>query len=145
MKKRVKRFFKTCLCMLVMIVMFVQSVSAFATETTSGNTVETMTVYFDNSVTNWNKVMVYVGDKGDGWPGTAMTAVEGRDKVWEAQVPKDITLLIFNNNQEDPKQQSQDIKGEYIVENGEYVAKEGTNGDNSMHISAGWLRLRLQK
>lgn len=128
MKKSVRKIVKICLCMLMMIGMLVPSKSAFANEATEEQVVkgetETMSVYFDNSVTNWNTVKVYT-DKGSGWPGDSVTQVDGKENVWEAKVPKDISLLIFNNNQEEPKQQSQDIKGEYIVENGEYVAKEG--------------------
>ncbi len=119
MRKRMKKFSKACLCAVMLLILVTTSFSALAADAfTQG---ETMKVYFDNSVTNWNKVMVYVGDKGEGWPGTAMSAVEGRDNVWEAEVPADIDLLIFNNNQEEPKQQSQDIKGQYIVADGEYV------------------------
>lgn len=114
-----KKFSKACLCIVMLLILVTASFSALAADAfTQG---ETMKVYFDNSVTNWNKVMVYVGDKGAGWPGTAMNAVEGRDNVWEAEVPADIDLLIFNNNQEEPKQQSQDIKGQYIVADGEYI------------------------
>lgn len=132
MNKGMKKISKACLCVVMLLALVAASFSALAADAPTQG--ETMKVYFDNSVTQWNKVMVYVGDKGAGWPGTAMSAVEGRENVWEAEVPADIELLIFNNNQEEPKQQSQDIKGQYIVADGEYI---GTTQSGSI-----WTVLR---
>lgn len=119
MNKGTKKISKVCLCAVMLLALIAATFSALAADIPAQG--ETIKVYFDNSVTQWNKVMVYVGDKGAGWPGTAMNAVEGRENVWVAEVPADIDLLIFNNNQEEPKQQSQDIKGQYISADGEYI------------------------
>ena len=62
-------------------------------------TVNTSTIYFNNSATAWNKVYVYAwnGEASytGAWPGVAMTSVDGT--VYSYDLPADAKNLIFNN------------------------------------------------
>ena len=58
-----------------------------------------ITVYYDNSSTNWSSVSAYCwGGYVNGWPGEAMTKVEGN--IWSIEIneSKDPINIIFNNN-----------------------------------------------
>ena len=75
-------------------------VSAFAATDT--------TIYFDNSVTKWDKVYIYYwGATGSTWPGTEMSPVVGKDNIYKGTVPAGATGMIFNN--EGKGQQSTDV------------------------------------
>lgn len=56
-----------------------------------------ITVYFDNSVSNWSNVKIHYfgGDNPTDWPGVDMQKVEGN--IWSYQVPANTTGLVFNN------------------------------------------------
>ena len=62
----------------------------------------TRTIYFDNSVKNWNQPSCYTwngsGECSGSWPGTVMTHVAG--SVYCCQIPSDATHIIFNNHNE---------------------------------------------
>ena len=63
--------------------------------------VEERVVYFRNTA-GWSKPYVYTWTSGEGeynggWPGTAMTAVEGEENLYSCSVPTDAVNIIFNN------------------------------------------------
>ena len=83
----------------------------------------TMTVYFQNNWL-WTDVCVYywgsTTDTNPTWPGVAMTFVEndGTYDIYSAEVPKDITGMLFNGIKDDGsgnRDQSPDIEGTSIV------------------------------
>ncbi len=55
-----------------------------------------ITVYFDNSVTNWSKVLVhYWGTQESTWPGVDMTKVE--NNIYKYTLPAGTIGVVFNN------------------------------------------------
>lgn len=60
-----------------------------------------ITVYFDNSVSNWSNVKVHYfgGSDPSSWPGMDMRKVDGN--IWSYQVPANTTGLVFNNGSGD--------------------------------------------
>lgn len=78
-------------------------------------------VYFDNSATQWKTPCVYWwnanGEAGDGWPGDAMTKIDGSD-YWYYILPGDEDGMIFNAS---GSPQTADISGEDIVYNHIYT------------------------
>lgn len=76
-----------------------------------------ITVYYDNSVTNYANVNIYYwGSTSATWPGFEMEKVDGKDNLYKYTVPKGTTGIIFN----DGKVQSTDITD--IEDNAEYVS-----------------------
>lgn len=95
--------------------------------------VDTMSIYFDNSKTNWPKVSIHYwgsGVTGTEWPGAAMTAVEGRENVYKADVPVGITGIVFTNPDDPDNVKSSDVtniptKADYEADNtvsAEYIS-----------------------
>lgn len=78
-------------------------------------------VYFDNSATQWKTPCVYWwnadGEAGDGWPGDAMTKIDGSD-YWYYILPGDEDGMIFNAS---GSPQTADITGDDIVYNHIYT------------------------
>ena len=74
------------------------------TETTTGNVTFTkiarpsgLTVYYDNSETNWSIVNIYYWVAADcSWPGIAMEQIE--PNIWRYTVPTGAENMIFNGN-----------------------------------------------
>ena len=64
------------------------------------NAAATKTIYFDNSGYGWSAVYVYSwngsGDCTGGWPGSAMTKVDG--SIYSYEVPADAVNIIFTDN-----------------------------------------------
>ena len=64
------------------------------------NAAATKTIYFDNSGYGWSAVYVYTwngsGDCTGGWPGSAMTKVDG--SIYSYEVPADAVNIIFTDN-----------------------------------------------
>lgn len=56
-----------------------------------------MTIYYDNSITAWSKVLVHYwgGETSSSWPGAEMTLVEGN--IYSYTVPAGTSGLVFNN------------------------------------------------
>lgn len=56
-----------------------------------------MTIYFDNSPTNWSDVKVHYwgGESASTWPGKSMTSTG--NNIYKYVVPKGTTGLVFNN------------------------------------------------
>lgn len=145
MKKTLNTLLSLFTIAILMVTMFFSSKpSADDTKATATPT-DTITVYFDNSYTNWDEVSIYYyGDASNKWPGDA-TKKDENGKHY-AEVPKGAKYIIFNNGGKGA--QSNDIgnvsdKNEYIgieklgtkivvipKENGE-VPKIPTSGDNS--------------
>lgn len=62
---------------------------------------ETITVYFDNSSSNFQTPYIYywvssTDSSSISWPGIAMTKY--KDNIWKAVVPKENDMCIFSNN-----------------------------------------------
>ena len=63
----------------------------------------TITIYYDNSETQWENVYIYAWAEAagrtvmytDGWPGSAMTLVEGT--VYAFTLDRNASIVIFNN------------------------------------------------
>lgn len=75
------------------------NVQAFTyTKKQGGDDPTTLTIYYDNSVTSWSKVLCYsfANDAANGaaWPGSGMTKVEGN--IWKTTVPAG-SSVVFNN------------------------------------------------
>ena len=78
---------------------------------------EGITVYYDNSVTNYDNVNIYYwGSTSDSWPGYEMEKVEGKENLYKYTVPSGTAGIIFNNG----KTQSTDVTD--IENNAEYVS-----------------------
>ncbi len=60
-------------------------------------TTQPMTIYYDNSVTSWSKVLVHYwgGESSSSWPGAEMTLVQG--DIYSYTVPAGTSGLVFNN------------------------------------------------
>ena len=74
--------------------------------------VDTMKIRFDNSKTNWGSVSIHYWGKGvtgTEWPGANMVPVEGRDNVYEAEVPVGITGIVFTNPTDPDHMKSSDV------------------------------------
>ncbi|MDE5811878.1 MAG: starch-binding protein, partial [Muribaculaceae bacterium] len=58
---------------------------------------EGITVYYDNSQTNWGSVKVHYwgGESASEWPGVDMAKVEGN--IWKYTVPTGTIGVVFNN------------------------------------------------
>ena len=78
---------------------------------------EGITVYYDNSVTNYDKVNIYYwGSSSASWPGNEMVKVDGKENLYKYTVPNGTTGIIFNNG----NTQSTDVTD--ISDNAEYVS-----------------------
>ena len=78
---------------------------------------EGITVYYDNSVTNYDNVNIYYwGSTSASWPGYEMEKVEGKENLYKYTVPSGTAGIIFNNG----KTQSTDVTD--IENNAEYVS-----------------------
>ena len=76
-----------------------------------------ITVYYDNSGTNYEKVNIYYwGSTSASWPGVEMEKVDGKDNLYKYTVPDGTNGIIFNNG----TTQSTDITD--IENNAEYVS-----------------------
>lgn len=63
---------------------------------------EGITVFYDNSVTNWSNVKIHYWSINETkWPGVDMTRLLDRDNVWMYIVPEGSTGIIFNNGNGD--------------------------------------------
>lgn len=85
---------------------------------------EGITVYFDNSETNWSTVKIHHWAVNQtSWPGKDMTLVEGSDNVYTYTLPLGTTGMIFNNN---AGAQTDDIQDGDIV-NGHIYKHDGSH------------------
>ena len=76
-----------------------------------------ITVYYDNSATNYEKVNIYYwGSTSASWPGVEMEKVDGKENLYKYTVPTGTNGIIFNNG----KVQSTDITD--IEDNAEYIS-----------------------
>lgn len=101
--------FTLLLTLLLVISLF--SVSAFAATE--------ITIYYDNSVTKWNKVSIYYwGDASNTWPGTDMSQVAGQTNLYQVKIPQGAKGIIFNDGGNG--QQSTDVVD--IQDGSTYVA-----------------------
>ena len=65
-----------------------------------------ITVYYDNSAINYEKVNIYYwGSTSASWPGVEMEKVDGKENLYKYTVPTGTNGIIFNNG----KVQSTDI------------------------------------
>ncbi|MDO4319600.1 MAG: alpha-amylase family glycosyl hydrolase [Bacteroidales bacterium] len=63
---------------------------------------EGITVFYDNSVTNWSTVKIHHWSVNETtWPGVDMTRLLDRDNVWMYTVPTGTTGIVFNNGNGD--------------------------------------------
>lgn len=70
-----------------------------------------MTVFYDNSITNWSAVLIHHWSVNETtWPGVAMTRLLDRDNVWMYTVPTGTTGVVFNNGSGD---QTNDVTPEH--------------------------------
>ena len=61
-----------------------------------------MTIYFDNSLTNWSTVKIhYWGTSGTTWPGVDMARAEGN--IWKYTVPEGTIGVVFNAGLDQPQ------------------------------------------
>ncbi len=62
---------------------------------------EGITIYYDNSITNWSTVRVHFwgGETSSNWPGEEMTKIDG--VIYRYVVPTGTTGLVFNNGNGD--------------------------------------------
>ena len=64
---------------------------------------DTITIYYDNAESQWETVYAYAWTEAagrtvmytDGWPGTAMTLVEG--DIWSITLDRNASIVIFND------------------------------------------------
>lgn len=82
-------------------------------------------VYFDNSASNWSPVNVHYwgGSSSTGWPGVAMTLVEG--SIYGYKVPSGTTGLVFNGGNDTIK------TGDFVAEANGLYDKNGKKGSYS--------------
>ena len=86
------------ICMILTLAM----VAAFALVPMASAAAATKTIYFDNTAKKWSKVNVYTWTDGSGeftggWPGSAMTKVDGN--IYSYEVPTNAVKIIFNNGE----------------------------------------------
>lgn len=83
-----------------------------------------MTIYFDNSSTNWSDVKVHYwgGESASTWPGVSMTSTG--NNIYKHVVPQGTTGLVFNNG-------NGDQSGDFVAVNNHIYNK---NGDQGEHI-----------
>lgn len=97
---------------------------------------ETITIYYDNSATEWNSVYCYAfvgSDKPLGnWPGTKMTAVSGETNIYSIEVVPSATV-IFNGGNGQP--QTVDISP--IADNHVYQGLNTKDGNNHKYSDLG--------
>jgi hypothetical protein len=76
-------------------------------------------VYFDNSSSNWDTVMVHYwgGDSQSTWPGATMSPYY--EKVYKYVVPDNTTGLVFNNGNGTQTGDFTAIKGHLYTMNGD--------------------------
>ena len=131
MYKRINNFIKRGINFILFFALSLSlfQVSAFAATGTN--------IYFDNSVTKWDKVFVYYfGASGNTWPGTEMSPVVGQSDIYKITLPAGVSGMVFNN--EGKGQQSTDVvdiqpEGTYValgLEGGKYVVmKKDASGN----------------
>ena len=108
--KNMKKFFS--IFMILLLIIGINPVEQCVKADDSG-----ITVYYDNSVTNYSTVNIYYwGSTSATWPGFEMEKVDGKDDLYKYTVPKGTTGIIFN----DGKVQSTDVTD--IEDNAEYVS-----------------------
>ncbi|MBE6344403.1 MAG: starch-binding protein [Spirochaetaceae bacterium] len=77
------------------------SIPAYSSKTFTATKETVVTVYFDNTNTNWSKVACYQWDANENkpadWPGTEMTKV-GSTNYYSLAIPLNFENIIFNNN-----------------------------------------------
>ena len=57
-----------------------------------------MTIYFDNSYTKWEKVMVhYWGKETTVWPGKELAKVSDSENQYQIELPAGTIGLVFND------------------------------------------------
>lgn len=90
-----------------------------------------MTIYYDNSETNWATVKIYHwGSTSPAyWPGVDMTKVEGN--IWKFTVPDGTTGVIFNNGG-NGSGQTVNVEGNKIIHNHLYKGKP--NGNSQANV-----------
>ena len=90
MKLSSKRLVSMLICLAMVLAMVPMAVTAWSAET--------VTIYYDNSASNWDTVLAHYwnGSESTIFPGIAMTQVEGTD-VWCLDVPVDATEILFTN------------------------------------------------
>lgn len=98
------------------------------TKKQGGDDPTTLTIYYDNSVTSWSKVLCYSfandAANGDAWPGSEMTKAEGN--VWKTTVPAG-SSVVFNNGS---GTQTVDVVG---VQNNHVYKGSNEAGNNKGH------------
>lgn len=117
-----KRVLKCMLCMVLALVVALSPVSIKAADETAQGT--PITIYFDNSYTKWDKVMVhYWGKETTTWPGKELVKKEGSETDYQIALPEGTTGLVFNDGGNG--QQSTDVTD--LENNASYgtVAEEG--------------------
>ncbi|MDD6072512.1 MAG: InlB B-repeat-containing protein [Clostridiales bacterium] len=117
-----KSILKSFLCILLTFVLSLSpTYAAKATEVTPNSGI---TVYFDNSFTQWTTPNVhYWGTETTTWPGKPLTATEGKENVYQITLPEGTNGLVFNDGGNG--NQSTDVTG--LENNATYgaVAVEG--------------------
>lgn len=103
------------ICSVIMILLLFIGINPIEQYTKADDT--GITVYYDNSVTNYEKVNIYYwGSSSATWPGVEMEKVDGRDNIYKYTLPSGTNGIIFNNG----TVQSTDITD--IENNAEYVS-----------------------
>ena len=96
MLEKGKHIVKCILCMVLVLVVGLSPLSARAAEDTTQE--QTMTIYFDNSYTKWEKVMVhYWGKETTTWPGKELVKVADSENQYQIELPAGTTGLVFND------------------------------------------------
>lgn len=96
MLEKGKQIVKCILCMVLVLVVGLSHLSAMAAEDTTQE--KTMTIYFDNSYTKWEKVMVhYWGKETTTWPGKELVKVADSENQYQIELPVGTTGLVFND------------------------------------------------
>lgn len=118
-----KKTFSTLLSLFTIAVLFITTFSGI--NPCAENTISTVTpsdsitVYFDNSYTNWDKVsLYYYGDVSNTWPGDSMKKDE--TGKYYVEVPNKAKYIIFNDGGN--KSQSNDISS--VADKNEYIGVE---------------------
>lgn len=98
------------------------------TKKQGGDDPTTLTIYYDNSVTSWSKVLCYSfandAANGDAWPGSEMTKEKGN--IWTITVPAG-SSVVFNNGS---GTQTVDVVG---VQNNHVYKGSNEAGNNKGH------------
>ena len=119
MKKKLTTLFSLFTISIFILTMMLTSKSSAEASNATTTPTDTITVYFDNSYTNWDEVsLYYFGNVSNTWPGKAMK--KDASGKYYVDVPKAANYIIFNDGGKGA--QSNDISA--VADNNEYIGVE---------------------